>query len=96
MMIYEVGGIHTAQHDNTVSLHINGSQLQLFVDSGCKKTLIPLLLYQEKMGPLQPTKVRFRAYSTQTFIHVHGEKAAALQSENGARHTTIIYIIDGH
>ena len=94
--IVEVGRIDTAQHDNTVSLHINGSQLQLFVDSGCKKTLIPIQLYQEKMGPLKPTKTRFRAYGTQTFIHVHGEKAATLQSENGARHTTTVYVVEGH
>ena len=77
--IVEVGRIHTTQHDNTVFLHINGSQLQLFVDSGCKKTLIPLYLYQTEMGPLQPTKTRFHAYGTQTFIQVHGEIAATLQ-----------------
>ena len=91
--IVEVGCIHTTQHDNTVSLHINGSQLQLFVDSGCKKTLIPLHL---EMGPLQPTKTRFRAYGTQTFIPVHGEIAATLQSENGAHHTTTVYFVEGH
>ena len=90
------GRIHTTQHDNTVSLHINGSQLQLFVDSGCKKTLIPLHLYQTEMGPLQPTKTRFRAYGTQTFIPVHGEIAATLRSENGAHHTTTVYIVEGH
>jgi len=82
----EVDRIHSVHHDNTMSLHINGSQLQLFVDSGCKKTLIPLQLYQEKMGPLKTTKTRFRAHSTQTYIHVHGEIEATLQSENGARH----------
>lgn len=92
----EVGRIHSAHHDNAVSLHINGSQLQLFVDSGCKKTLIPLQLYQEKMGPLKPTKARFRAYGTQTYIHVHGEIEATLQSENGARHTKIVYVVEGH
>ena len=74
---------------------INGSQLQLFVDSGCKKTLIPLHLYQTEMGPLQPTKTRFRAYGTQT-IQLHGEIATALQSENGARHTTTVYVVEGH
>ena len=46
--IVEVGHIHTTQHDNTVCLHINGSQLQLFVDSGCKKTLIPYTCTKQK------------------------------------------------
>ena len=69
-----------AQHENTLSRHINGSQLQLFVNSGSKKTLIPLHLYQTEMEPLQPTKTRFHAYGTQTFIQVHGEIAATLQS----------------
>ena len=88
--IVGVGRIVTAQQDNTVSLHINGSQLQLFVDSGCKKTLIPIHVYQDKMGPLKPTKTRFHIYGTHTFIHVHGEIAATLQSESGARYTTTV------
>ena len=48
------------------------------------------------MGPLQPTKVIFHAYSTQTYIHVHGEIAATPQSENGACHTTIVCVVEGH
>ena len=48
------------------------------------------------MGTLQPTKIRLRAYGTQTFIHVHGEIAATLQSENGARRTTAVYVVEGH
>ena len=94
--IVEVGHIHTTQHDNTVCLHINGSQLQLFVDSGCKKTLIPQHLYQTEMGPLLHTKTRFHAYGTQTFIQVHGEIAAPLQSENGALHATTVYVVERH
>ena len=47
------------------------------------------------MGPLQPTKTRFRAYGTQTFIQVCGEIATTLQSENGARHTTTVYAAGG-
>ena len=55
-----------------------------------------LHLYQTEMGPLQLTKTRFRAYGTHTFIQVHGEIAATLLSENGARHTTTVYVVEGY
>ena len=47
------------------------------------------------MGPLPPTKSRFRAYGTQTFIQVYGEIATTPQSENGTRHTTTAYVVEG-
>ena len=48
------------------------------------------------MGPLQPTKARFHAYGTQTFIQVHDEIATTNSLKNGAHHTTTVYVVDGH
>jgi hypothetical protein len=94
--VVEVGHVQTAKKDNKVGLKINGEQLRLFVDSGCKKTLIPRDKYTSGMGKIKPSKVRLRPYGMTTFLQVDGEVGTTLECENGARHSTTVYVINGH
>ena len=81
---------------NMTQLTVNQHGIEFFVDSGCRKTLLPLQLYQPTMGPLQPSQTKFCPYSTTSYLPIAGQLPATLQTHNGATHSTTIYVIDGH
>ena len=82
--------------DNTTIIAVNGINMKLFVDSGCRKTLIPYCQYSTPLGPLRPSQIRLRPYGTSEHLTVKGESTVKLQSANGAEHQTTIYVVEGH
>ena len=91
-----VGLLQDTRVENTISVNINGTTFELFVDSGCKKTLLPSTYYQTKVGELQPSSIRLRPYGTNQYLTVKGEIPATLTSTNGASHTSTVYVVEGH
>ena len=81
---------------NMTQLTVNQHGIEFFVDSRCRKTLLPLQLYQPTMGPLQPSQTKFRPYGTTSYLPIAGQLPATLQTRNGTTHSTTIYVIDGH
>ena len=92
--VVEIGQI--TNPGNKISLHINNNEFQLYVDSGCKKTIIPQTQYTESLGQIRPSKTRFRQYGTQEHLTTFGEVPVSLRSSNGAQDSTTIYVVQGH
>ena len=80
--------------DNVVSISVNGRKKKLFVDSGCKKTLLPMIEYHPSMGELQETPTMFRPYGTETRLPAAGKLTTKLKTINGASVQTTVYFID--
>ena len=70
--VVEIGQISTIYPENKISLHIN-KEMQLYVDSGCKKTIIPQAQYTKSLGQIKPGKIRLRPYGTQEHHTTLGE-----------------------
>ena len=79
-----------------VQVAINDTKMQMFVDSGCKRTLLPVSMYTKKMGPIKESSIKFRPYGTNVMLKCHGAVEARIATESGADHATQIYIIEGH
>ena len=82
--------------NNTIAVRVNSIRLILFVDSGCKKTLIPYTHYQPQLGELRPSNIRLRPYGVDHYLQVKGEVPAVLTPANGAKHTSVVYVVEGH
>ena len=82
--------------DAMVSVKLNGIEAEMFVDSGCKRTLLPASMYQKEMGPLSQTNIKFRPYGTETILKCHGTVDATIVTQSGAKHTTQMYVVEGH
>ena len=93
--VVEVGMIRPGPA-NLVQVAIIGTDASFFVDSGCHKTLIPVTAYHPSLGKLEASSVKLRPYGTATLLRVKGELRATLQSRNGARCLSTVYVIDGH
>ena len=74
---------------------MNGKTVHMYVDSGCKKSLIPESVYSLEVGNIQPSAIKLRPYGTSTLLSVEGEVLTKLTSENGATITTSVYVING-
>ena len=96
VQVIAVGLLQDTRVENTISVNINGTTFELFVDSGCKKTLLPSTYYQTKVGELQPSSIRLRPYGTNQYLTVKGEIPATLTSTNGASHISTAYVVEGH
>ena len=94
--VLEVGQIKETSQNNEVSVKLNGEQVAILVDSGCKRTLIPKEMYTNSMGPLNTTQVQLRPYGTNQYLQTIGEISACLQCVNGASINTTVYIVDGY
>ena len=94
--VVEIGQISTTNLENKITLHINNKEMQLLVDLGCKKTIIPQTQYTKSLGQIKPSKTRFRPYGTQEHHTTLGEVPVSLQFSNGAQHSITIYVVQGH
>ena len=92
--VIEISRVQTT-NNNLVTVHIKNTPVQLFIDSGCRKTLIPRKLYQSQMGPMKPTSTRFRPYGTHHHLSVLGQVSTTLVTESGAQHKTTVFITEG-
>ena len=79
-----------------VQVTINDTKMEMFVDSGCKRTLLPVSMYTKKMGPIKESSIKFRPYGTNIMLKCHGAVEARIATESGADHATQIYIVEGH
>ena len=73
-----------------VQVAINDTKMEMFVDSGCKRTLLPIYMYTKKMGPIKEFSIRFRPYGTNIMLKCHGVVEARIATDSGADHTTKI------
>ena len=94
--VVDVSLVHDSHRENTITVRVNGIPLQLYVDSGCKKTLLPHDRYAEEFGPLLTSHIRLRPYGTTQYLAVKGELPVTLESTNGAQRRSTIYVVEGH
>ena len=94
--VISVGMVTDTHQNNTIEVRVNGIRLILFVDSGFKKTLIPYTHYQPQLGELRPSNIHLRPYGVDHYLQVKGEIPAVLTSANGAKHTSVVYVVEGH
>ena len=101
----EVSCIETIRHTKSseirekgtmVNLEINKHPVEMFVDSGCNRTLLPFKMYKPTMGPFEEANVQFRPYGTSIILKCHGSVTASIQARSGARYLTKVYIVEGH
>jgi hypothetical protein len=78
VQVIEVRTVKTRGKNNMVRIQVNGHWEELFVDSGCSKTLIPLSRYNPAMGEITETETRFKPYGTKTRLNVIGSVSVKL------------------
>ena len=91
--IRQVGG---TGESNVACLSINRNKVNMFVDSGSKKSLLPFEQYKPAMGILVPTNARLRPYGTDTYLNVKGKLQTMMTCEKGAHIETEIIVVEGH
>ena len=79
-----------------VQVMINNTKMEMFVDSGCRRTLLPASRYKNEMRQIKESNIKFRPYGTNIMLKCHGVVDARITTESGAKHSTQIYIVDGH
>ena len=94
--VIEVGLLQESGQNNTVTVEINGTKTHVFVDSGCKKTLLPTTHFKSSMGEIKESQIRLRPYGTDQHLQVKGELQVTITAGNGAQVATTVYIVDGH
>ena len=91
--IRQVGG---SGENNVACMSINRSKVNMFVDSGSKKSLLLYEQYETAMGTLIPTTAKLRPYGTESYLNVKGKLHTMLKCEKGAQIKTEIIVIEGH
>jgi len=100
-----VGCIETIGHTNStgkrdqstmVKVEINSNPVEMFVDSGCNRTLLPISMYKPAMGPLEEANIKFRPYGTNVILKCHGSVTANIKTISGAKYLSKVYVIEGH
>ena len=83
-----------ARSENMALIDVNNARVKLFVDSGCKKTLIPTTYYQPEIGKTRPSMIKLRLMAQ--IRSVKGEVQVTLIAASGATIKTVVYIVEGH
>ena len=93
-----VSKIQDNRDENVVTVEVNGTELQMRVDSGCKKVLIPEKQFNKlkQKGRLVKTKVKLRPYGMTENIEVKGRVRLVLRSMSGSLVTEWGYVVVGH
>ena len=91
--IVSVGHMHPY---TSVNVHINGTKVDMSVDSQCRRTLLPVSMYTNSMGDITSSDVKFRPYGTNAQLKTHGEIKARITSGSGAFIDTVVYVIEGN
>ena len=92
--VIEIKRMKTKDTNNIVNIKISGEDTKLFVDSGSKKTLLPLRMYTPEMGELEETQTMFRPYGTKQHLPVVGKITTTLTTISGAKVEAEVYVID--
>ena len=91
--IRQVGG---SGMSNIACLSVNKSRVNMYVDSGSKRSLLPFEQYESSMGPLIPTAAKLRPYGTETYLNVKGKLQVMMICDKGAQIETEIIVVEGH
>ena len=86
----------TREKGTMVNLKINKQPVEMFVDSGCNRTLLPFQLYNPVMGPLEEANIQFRPYGTSIILKCHGSVTANIQAKSGMTYPTKVFVVEGH
>ena len=70
--VVDIALLHESRSENMALIDVNNAQLKLFVDSGCKKTLIPTTYDQPEIGKTRPSMIKLRPYGTDQYLGVKG------------------------
>ena len=78
-----------------VQLRLGGRAVTLYCDTGSALTIIPPELYREAMGKVVPAKTHLRAWGSDTRLDTKGMFRTTLETKQGARKATWVYIVAG-
>ena len=83
--------------ENMVEIRFNDIPLEVKVDSGCSKVIIPEKVYKQisKTTRLIKTKVRLRPYGMKDHLEVLGGAKVRLTAQAGASMETWCYVVKG-
>ena len=83
--------------ENMVEIRFNDIPLEVKVDSGCSKVIIPEKVYKQisKTTRLIKTKVRLRPYGMKDHLEVLGRAKVRLTAQAGASMETWCYVVKG-
>ena len=90
-----VKAIDTSATDTLVTIQINQQPIQLYVDSQCKRTIIPSTMMHKTLGTLTHSNTKFKPYGTHTKLTTVGEFTATMVTKAGCSLDTTIYVVDG-
>ena len=79
-----------------VTVRLQGVRRRLFVDTGCRYTLLPPELYEEEMGELVPAKRALRAWGADSSLDVKGMFRTTVATSRGATCRSWVYVVAGH
>ena len=85
---------HTS-NDLWVPIQIGNMTIRMFIDSGCEDTIITPDHYDESMGKITESDTNLRAWGATELLDVKGMIRTQLVTEQGARKSSNIYIVDG-
>ena len=94
--VVDIGLLHESRLEKTALIDVNNARIKLFVDSGCKKTLIPTTYYQSDIGKTRPSMIKLRPYGTDQYLGVKGEVPVTLRAASSVTIKTVVYIVEGH
>jgi hypothetical protein len=79
-----------------VTVRLAGCRVRLFVDTGCRYTLIPPEMYREEMGELVPAKRALRGWGASGTLDVKGMFRTEVTTARGATSGSWVYVVGGH
>ena len=85
----------TETNDLWVPIKAGETTIQMFIDSGCDFTIIPPDYYKKEMGEIIENDTNLRAWGASELLNVKGMIITQLTTEQGAKTTAKVYIVDG-
>ena len=84
-----------SNNDLWVPIEAGGTTIQMFIDSGCDFSIIPLKHYNTQMGKLIENDTNLRAWGASDLLDVKGMIRMNLKTKQGATTNTKVYVVDG-
>ena len=70
-------------------------EIKMYIDSGCKFSIIPPSHYKKSMGVITNHDTNLRAWGSSEMLDIKGMITTALSTTLGAKKTAKVYIVDG-
>ena len=83
---------------NKVEMTSNDVPIELVVDSGCKKVLLPEDIFKgiKHTTRLIQTRVKLRPYGVKSYLEVKGRAKITIKAKLGKTYETYAYVVKGH